>query len=84
MTLWQKLALWSEWYPLLNMGQELLAKPDAHAKAVVVGEILEWVSTKTDTTLDDKYAPLLAAVISTPQFKALVDQAQADYVEATK
>jgi hypothetical protein len=84
MTLWQKLAMWSEWYPLLSMGQELLAKPDAHAKAVVLADMLEWASKKTDTKLDDKYAPLLADVISTKEFKALVDQAQADYVEATK
>jgi hypothetical protein len=85
LSLWQKIALAKkylpkidEFWPLFEIGQKLVGEDSYHGKATAAMNAIEWLSDKTATEIDDKYAPLVAAVLAEESTKKLIDAIQAD------
>lgn len=70
--IWEQIKLLNEWAPLLGFGQRFVSEPDAHKRAVVVADAMEWLASKTKTTVDDQLVQLVEAIVRTPQGEALV------------
>lgn len=70
-----KLRLLAEWGPLLFRLETVLSAETPHDKAKAVVECLQWVSKKTDTTLDDEALEHLEAMLVTAEGRAFVDWA---------
>lgn len=68
----EQIRLLHEWSPLLGYGRRLGATLDARERAAVIGEMLKWLALKTRTTLDDRIAADIAAVLRTPEGVTLV------------
>ena len=68
----QQLKLLGEWAPLLSFGQRWLAEIDAHKRAVIAGDVLEWLASKTETRLDDQLVDLVVDILKDPKGEALV------------
>lgn len=61
-----------EWSPLLGYGRKLSATLDARERSLVIAEMVAWLATKTETTLDDRIVSRIAAILRTPEGEALV------------
>lgn len=73
MSIWEKIRLFQDWYPLVTFAQAFLGSVDAHQKAVVVADCLEWLASKsTGTQIDDELVQHLTAVLKSPQGEALL------------
>ena len=72
LNIWQALRLLSAWQPLIAYAQRFLAETDPYRKGIVVAEALEWVASKTDSSLDDEAVKLIGDILRTPQGEALV------------
>jgi hypothetical protein len=68
----EKLQLLQEWAPLISYGQRLVATNDQYAKAVIVGDAIEWLSSKTQSKFDDELAKRLVAIVKTKEGEDLV------------
>lgn len=71
-TVWQKIRLLQEWSPVFTFVQAYLAAADTHQKAIVVADCCEWLSSKTETKLDDELVSHLAAVLRSEEGEALL------------
>lgn len=72
MSVWEKVRLVQEWYPLVTYIQAILATSDAHQKAVVVADACEWMASKSQTKVDDELVSHLSAVLKSPQGEAML------------
>lgn len=72
MPVWEQLKLLQAWAPLIAYGQRLLATDDPYAKAVIVGDALEWLASKSQTTFDDGLAARVVAIVKTKEGEELV------------
>lgn len=72
MSIWEQIALVQQWAPLIGYGQRVLEEKDQYKRALLVGEALEWVATKSATKLDDDIVGMVVGIIDTPQGEALV------------
>ena len=72
MNIFEKLRLLAEWSPLLTYMQTLAAEDDIHAKAVIVAEALEWVSTRTEIEWDDELASHVSDILVSEEGEAFV------------
>jgi hypothetical protein len=72
MNLWQKIALYNEWLPLINVGQKIISEPDSHSKSLAVMDALEFLANRTQTTFDDGLVSRIDAVLRTPQGEDLL------------
>ena len=72
MNIFEKLRLLAEWSPLLTYMQTLAAEDDIHAKAVIVAEALEWVSTRTEFEWDDELASHVSDILVSEEGEAFV------------
>ena len=71
--IFDQIVLLQQFMPLLGYGQQLLAaKDDPYKQAVIVGDALEWLAAKTQTTVDDDMVKMLSAIVETPQGEALI------------
>ena len=71
--IFDQIVLFQQWMPLLGYAQQLLAaKDDPYKQAIIVGDALEWVATKTQTTVDDDMVKMLSAIVETPQCEVLI------------
>lgn len=61
-----------EWSPMVSFARQLSATDDPHEKALVVGDMAEWLASRTRGTLDDRLAARVIAVLKTPEGEALV------------
>ena len=71
--IFDQIILFQTWMPLLGYGQQVLAaKDDPYKQAVIVGDALEWMASKTSTQLDDEVVKMISAIVGTPQAEALI------------
>jgi hypothetical protein len=55
------------WSPLLGYLRRISTTLDARDRAVVLGDLAEWLAEKTGTKCDDRLALRFAAVMRTPE-----------------
>lgn len=72
LNIWQAIRLLQAWHPLVAYAQRFVQAIDPYAKGLVVAEAVEWVASKTDSTVDDQLVRHLAAVARTKEGEALV------------
>ena len=72
MSIWQQIALLQQWSPVIGYGQQILAEKDSYKKAIIVGDALEWIATKSATKLDDDVVKMITNIVETPQGEALI------------
>lgn len=60
------------WSPLLGYARRLSTTLDARERAVILGDMAEWISERTATRFDDRLAARLSAVLKTPEGVELV------------
>ena len=72
MSIWQQIALLQQWSPVIVYGQQILAEKDTYKKAIIVGDALEWIATKSATKLDDDVVKMITNIVETPQGEALI------------
>lgn len=72
-----------EWAPALKYGQDYLATDDPHKRALVVGDAAEWLVSKTENKLDDKYVGHFVAILKSAEGEALVRDIVADLQAVT-
>lgn len=61
-----------EWSPLLGYVRRISTTLDARERAVILGDMAEWIAEKTNTRFDDRLASRVAAVLKTPEGVELV------------
>lgn len=72
LSVFEQLRMLQEWMPLLGYGQRYLAEADAHSRVLVIADGIEWLASKTNNSLDDKFVAHAVAILKTPQGEALV------------
>lgn len=70
--MFEKLRLLQEWAPLLLYGQRILSTEDDYAKAVIVGDAIEWLAGKSTTKFDDELAKRVVAIVRTKEGEELI------------
>jgi hypothetical protein len=60
------------WSPLVGYLRRISTTLDARERAVVLGDLAEWLAEKTGTKFDDRLALRFAAVLKTPEGVELV------------
>jgi hypothetical protein len=68
----EQIRLLQEWAPLIGYGQRFLSVNDAYARALIVGEALQWLAAKTRTKLDDGFTRHVSAMLATKEGEAFV------------
>lgn len=71
-SIFEQLRLVQQWMPLLGFGQRYLAEVDPHRRALVIGDIGEWLASKTENRIDDQIVRRIQAILRTPEGEALV------------
>jgi hypothetical protein len=64
-----------EWSPILGYLRRLSATLDARERAVILGDMVEWVSEKVKLPFLERLAAKFAAVLKTPEGVDLVREA---------
>ena len=72
MSIWEQITLVQQWAPMLGYGQQLIAEKDQYKRALLVGDALSWIATKSSTKLDDDIVKLIVGIVDTPQGEALI------------
>lgn len=72
LSVFEQVRLMHEWAPLLGYGRRLAATLDARERSLVIGDLCEWLASKTQTTLDDRLVGRIVAILKTPEGEALV------------
>ena len=72
MSIWEQIALVQQWAPMIGYGQQILAEKDNYKKAVLVGDAMEWIATKSATKIDDDVVKMITSIIETEQGEALI------------
>ena len=72
MSIWEQIALLQQWSPVIGYGQQILAEKDNYKKAILVGDAMEWIATKSATKIDDDVVKMITSIIETPQGEALI------------
>lgn len=61
-----------DWAPLVGFGRRYVAAGNPRERAIVVGDAMEWIASKTASTLDDRFAAHIAAILKTPEGESFV------------
>lgn len=69
---WDTLQIVQQLMPLVGYAQRLLNEPDAYKKGIVVADALEWLASRSQTTLDDECIKLVGDVVKTKEGEALI------------
>ena len=72
MSIWEQIALVQQWAPMIGYGQQILAEKDNYKKAILVGDAMEWIATKSATKIDDDVVKMITSIIETEQGEALI------------
>lgn len=72
LSVWEQVRMLNEWAPLLGYGQRYLAESDPHRRALICGDIGEWLASKTANKVDDRMVRHVVAILKTPEGEALV------------
>lgn len=68
----EQLRMLRDWAPLLGFGRRYVSASDQHERNIVIGDALEWVASRTASTLDDRLVKPVVAILKTPEGEALV------------
>ena len=68
----EQVRLLHEWSPLIGYGRRLAGPLDAGERSVIIGDLLEWLTEKTQTKFDDRVAARVAAILKTPEGTDLI------------
>lgn len=71
-TMLEQLRMLRDWAPLVGFGRRYMAASNQHDRNIVISDALEWVASRTASTLDDRMVKPLVAVLKTPEGEALV------------
>ena len=71
-SIFEQLRLLQEYLPLLGFGQRWLAETDPGRRALIVGDMGEWIASKTNNTVDDAIVRHVVAILKTPEGEGLV------------
>jgi hypothetical protein len=58
--------LYLEYAPIIDLGQKFLSAKDAPERAQSIADIVEWLTSKSENTIDDKYAKHLSLYLHSP------------------
>ena len=72
LNIWQAIRLLTAWQPLIAYGQRFLAETDPYKRGLIVAEGVEWLASKTDSTVDDELVALVGDILKTEQGESLV------------
>lgn len=61
-----------EFLPMISLFQRFLSEKDPGKRAIVIGEVCEWIASKTPSKLDDKYVAHLQAFLASDAGEAFV------------
>lgn len=68
----EQLKMLQGWMPLLGYGQRYLAETDSHRRVLVIGDAMEWLTSKSQNRIDDQLVRRIVAILKTPEGEALV------------
>lgn len=71
-SVWDRIRLINEWYPIAAYSQEFLKTTDPHKRAVIVVDCCEWLADKTGTQIDDELASHISAVLRSKEGEAFL------------
>ena len=69
---WDTLAIIQQLMPLVSYAQRCLNEPDPYRKGIVVADALEWLASRSKTTVDDEVVKLVGDLVKTPEGERLV------------
>ena len=69
---WDTLQIFQQLMPLVSYAQKLLNEPDHYRKGIVVADALEWLASRSQTTLDDEAVKLVGDLVKTKEGEALI------------
>ena len=72
LSIWEQIRLFQEWAPLIGYAQRFTQEADIYKRSVVVAEALEWVASKTKSSLDDELVNRVVAVSKTREGEKLI------------
>lgn len=72
LTIWQAIRLLQTWSPLIQFGQRFVQEVDPYRKSLIVSEAVEWLASKTDSSVDDQLVRHLADVAKTKEGESLI------------
>lgn len=72
LNIWQAIRLLTAWQPLIAYGQRFLSETDPYKRGLIVAEGVEWLASKTDSTVDDELVALVGDILKTEQGESLV------------
>ena len=72
LSIWEQIRLFQEWAPLIGYAQRFTQEADTYKRSVVVAEALEWVASKTKSSLDDELVNRVVAVSKTREGEELI------------
>lgn len=67
-----QIRLLQEYWPLVTLGQQIVAEKDPYRRAIVIADAAEWLASKSGTKLDDEAIALLIEIVKTPQGEQFV------------
>jgi len=71
-SVFEKINLIRDWMPLLGFGQRYVAETDIHKRALILGDLGEWLASKSSNTLDDQLVDHIVAIVKTSEGEAFV------------
>lgn len=72
MNLFEKLKLLAEYAPVLSFLQKFAEESDYHAKGLILADIAEWISSKTDLEWDDELVDHISDILRSEEGEAFV------------
>lgn len=72
LNIWDQIRLLSAWSPLIAYLQRWVATNDPYQRAVIGGEMCEWVASRTDSKVDDELVKHIVAVLGTDECEKLI------------
>ena len=69
---WDTLQLVQQLMPLVGYAQRTMNEPDPYRKGIIVGDALEWLASRSQTTVDDEIVKLVGDVVKTAEGERLI------------
>lgn len=69
---WDTLAIIQQLMPLVGYAQRVLNEPDHYKQGIIVADALEWLASRSQTTLDDEIVKLVGDVVKTAEGERLI------------
>lgn len=69
---WDTLQIVQQLMPLVGYAQRVLNEPDHYKQGIIVADALEWLASRSQTTLDDEMVKLVGDLVKTKEGEALI------------